>query len=64
MPLLFKLHLHALSAIGAELDQFLRMLLPRLAALVLLMKPEASDTETGFRAEGRKYSALTTSHDG
>ena len=48
MPLLLELHFHALAAIRAKLYQLLRMLLPCLAALVLLMKAEASDTETGF----------------
>ena len=62
MPLFLQLHLHTLAADRAEFDQFLRMLLPRFATLVLLMKTETPDTITGFGTEGRKNSALTASH--
>lgn len=64
MPLLLQFHLHALAADRAEFHEFLRMLLPRLAALVLLMKTEATDPVAGFRTEGRKNSALTAGHGG
>ena len=62
MPLLLQLHLHPLATIRAEFDKFLRMLLPRLPALILLVKAKTTDTLTSFGTEGRKNSTLTTSH--
>ena len=62
MPLLFQFHLHALAAIRAEFYEFLRMLLPRLASLVLLVKTKTPQAIAIDCTEGRKNGALTTGH--
>lgn len=62
MPLLLELHLHTLAATRAVLHEFLRVLLPRLATLVLLVKTKAADTIAVERTEGRKNSALAAGH--